>query len=223
MYTLLGWLDDIGGPVVALLALMSMIALTITLFKIWQFRSAGVGRHGLAEQALSGDEDLTPQDVYTQLHNATSPVARVLTHASDKLWHANWSLAQAREDTHRVAVSQLHELEKYLRGIDIIAQTAPLLGLFGTVLGMIEAFSKLEQAGASVDPSQLAGGIWVALLTTAAGLAVAIPFSVIGSWFEGRIENERVAMETFLTEFFARIDRQDAPASVTRQTSPAQV
>lgn len=219
MDALLGLLNDIGGPVVALLAMMSMIALTITFFKIWQFRAGGVGRHAAAAKILSSQDDLTAQDVYTQLHNVKSPVAQVLTHASDKLWHANWSLTQAREDTHRVAVSQLHDLEKYLRGIDIIAQTAPLLGLFGTVLGMIEAFSKLEQAGASVDPSQLAGGIWVALLTTAAGLAVAIPFSVVGSWFEGRIENERVAMETFLTQFFARVDTSTA----TPQAPTAQV
>lgn len=206
MEALLGLINDIGGPVVLVLALMSMVALSITLFKIWQFRNMGVGRHEATESVLSRTEDLSAEDVYTALHNKNSPLARVLTHASDKLWQAGWSFDRTRQDARRVAVSLLHEMEKYLRGIDIIAQTAPLLGLFGTVLGMIQAFSKLEQAGASVDPSQLAGGIWVALLTTAAGLAVAIPFSVVGSWFEGRIENERVAMETALTQYFARMD-----------------
>ena len=76
-----------------------------------------------------------------------------------------------------------------------MAQVAPLLGLFGTVLGMIEAFRALQEAGAQVDPSLLAGGIWVALLTTAAGLAVAMPTAMVLSWFEGRMDAERVTAE----------------------------
>jgi biopolymer transport protein ExbB len=77
-----------------------------------------------------------------------------------------------------------------MRLLDAIAQTAPLLGLFGTVLGMIEAFQTLQSAGATVDPSQLAGGIWVALLTTALGLGIAMPVSLFLSWVEGRIARE---------------------------------
>jgi len=64
------------------------------------------------------------------------------------------------------------------------------------VLGMIEAFRELQVAGNAVDPSLLAGGIWVALLTTAAGLAVAMPVSLVLTWFETVVENERVAIET---------------------------
>jgi len=82
-----------------------------------------------------------------------------------------------------------------LRLLDSVAQLAPLLGLFGTVLGMIEAFQSLQQAGSQVDPSLLAGGIWVALLTTAVGLAVAMPTSLVLSWFESRMDNERVTAE----------------------------
>jgi biopolymer transport protein ExbB len=67
------------------------------------------------------------------------------------------------------------KLESGFRLLDSVAQLAPLLGLFGTVLGMIEAFQSLQDAGAQVDPSILAGGIWVALLTTAVGLVVAMP------------------------------------------------
>lgn len=69
---------------------------------------------------------------------------------------------------------------------------APLLGLFGTVLGMISAFQALQEAGSQVDPSILAGGIWVALLTTAVGLAVAMPTSVVLSWLEARMDADRV-------------------------------
>ncbi|MBL4599295.1 MAG: MotA/TolQ/ExbB proton channel family protein, partial [Rhizobiaceae bacterium] len=90
----------------------------------------------------------------------------------------------------------LHELQRGFRAMDAIAQISPLLGLFGTVLGMIEAFQKLQTAGNTVDPSILAGGIWVALMTTAVGLAVAMPVSLILTWFETRLEDERIAIET---------------------------
>ena len=83
-------------------------------------------------------------------------------------------------------------LERGFRYLDSVAQLAPLLGLFGTVLGMIEAFQALQDAGSQVDPSILAGGIWVALLTTAVGLVVAMPTSIVLNWFEARMDNERV-------------------------------
>jgi biopolymer transport protein ExbB len=70
-----------------------------------------------------------------------------------------------------------------------------LLGLFGTVLGMIEAFRAMEAAGARVDPSILSGGIWQALLTTAVGLGVAIPVSIAHSWLERRVEVEASSMQ----------------------------
>jgi biopolymer transport protein ExbB len=79
-----------------------------------------------------------------------------------------------------------------------VAQVAPLLGLFGTVLGMIEAFQGLQQAGAAVDPSALAGGIWVALLTTAVGLVVAMPASLLLTWFDGRIAGESLMAQRLI-------------------------
>jgi biopolymer transport protein ExbB len=86
----------------------------------------------------------------------------------------------------------MNRLEGGFRILDVIAQLAPLLGLFGTVLGMIDAFQTLQGAGAAVDPSLLAGGIWVALMTTAVGLAVAMPTSLLLTWLEARVEGERV-------------------------------
>jgi len=69
----------------------------------------------------------------------------------------------------------VNEAEKNLSVLNVVAQTAPLLGLLGTVIGMIDAFIQIQNLGGQVNPSDLAGGIWVALLTTAAGLTVAIP------------------------------------------------
>ena len=84
----------------------------------------------------------------------------------------------------------------------MIAALSPLLGLFGTVLGMIEAFHRLEDAGTAVDPAVLSGGIWEALLTPAAGLAVAIPAIIALNWLEHRIDNFKLAMEDAMTRIF---------------------
>lgn len=88
------------------------------------------------------------------------------------------AVASASERLEAEAEIRFARLERGLRYLDNVAQLAPLLGLFGTVLGMIEAFQALQDAGSQVDPSVLAGGIWVALLTTAVGLVVAMPTSV---------------------------------------------
>ena len=81
----------------------------------------------------------------------------------------------------------------------MIANLSPLLGLLGTVLGMIKAFSKLESAGTKVDPTILAGGIWDALLTTAFGLSVAIPALAAFYLLEGKVENSRSLMKDSAT------------------------
>ena len=84
--------------------------------------------------------------------------------------------------------------------MQVIATIAPLLGLLGTVFGMIEAFQQMEMAGKNVDPSILSGGIWEALLTTAVGLSVAIPIVVFESYFRNIIENFKNNIESAVTK-----------------------
>ncbi len=87
-----------------------------------------------------------------------------------------------------VADGFIRRMERYLRGLATIATVSPLLGLLGTVIGMIKSFIQIEIHGGSVNASLLAGGIWEALLTTAAGLAVAIPCILFYNIFQGRVE-----------------------------------
>ncbi|MFW5881939.1 MAG: MotA/TolQ/ExbB proton channel family protein [Roseicyclus sp.] len=101
-----------------------------------------------------------------------------------------------------MAEARLAEVTRGFRLFDSVAQVAPLLGLFGTVLGMIDAFRALQAAGDAVDPSILAGGIWVALLTTAAGLAVAMPTALALSFFESRAARERARIDLALEALF---------------------
>ena len=110
--------------------------------------------------------------------------------------------AVGREEVTRLAQRELGALRTGLRPLELIVTIAPLIGLLGTVLGMIEAFQALEASGGQADPAVLAGGIWEALLTTAAGMAVAIPAAVALSWFEGIAETVQTQMEDAATRLF---------------------
>jgi biopolymer transport protein ExbB len=89
-----------------------------------------------------------------------------------------------------------------LRPLEVIANLSPLLGLMGTVLGMISAFQNMEGAGNQVDPSVLSGGIWQALLTTAVGLAVAIPVVAAYNWLDRKVERISSRMNNKVTRVF---------------------
>jgi biopolymer transport protein ExbB len=195
----------LGGPVAVVLVLMSIVATVLSLVKLFQFYSAGVGRHKQAREALEVWSNGQPEQARQNLLDHRTPVARVLTQAFDAVKGAGRNIEGAREIVLQVALDEIRQLKSYLRGIEVIAQTAPLLGLLGTVIGMINAFNRLENSGAAVNPAQLAGGIWTALLATALGLIVAITFSVIGAWFEAKVETERAVMESVLTGVFAHL------------------
>ncbi|MAC77727.1 MAG: flagellar motor protein MotA [Rhodobacteraceae bacterium] len=188
---------DLGGPVVAVLLATSVVTVALILYKLWQFRAAGVGRHRLLGDAVEawdrGDRAKAAM-LIDESRSYLAPVIRLACKDRDG-FHADRADAEAED--------RFAHLERGLSALDIVAQLAPLMGLFGTVLGMIDAFRALQNAGTSVDPSLLAGGIWVALLTTAAGLAVAMPTSLILNWFEARMRRDRVFANRALRVIFA--------------------
>jgi biopolymer transport protein ExbB len=183
----------LGGPVVAILFVISVLTLGVVLYKVWQFAASGVGRHRVLSEALeawdSGDR-LSAQARLAESRSYLAPLLGVAMQTQD--------IPGIDERLDAEAGVALAGLERGFRFLDTVAQLAPLLGLFGTVLGMIEAFQSLQAAGSSVDPSLLAGGIWVALLTTAVGLAVAMPTSMVLAWLESRTARERVFVDKAL-------------------------
>ncbi len=197
----------LGGPVIAILTCVSILALAICLYKLWQFQTEKVSAKNklssLVRSIAAGEEASISDDAHI-----LAPVIKLAARIK--------ATPGARERIEAEAELEFARLERGMRTLDIIAQLAPLLGLFGTVLGMIEAFQAMQGAGANVDPSQLAGGIWVALLTTAAGLAVAMPTSVALSWFEARIDHERMEAE----KAFARILTPDTEHSAPQHLEP---
>lgn len=96
----------------------------------------------------------------------------------------------------RIGSEELQRMERGFRTLGVLGNTAPLLGLFGTIIGMIKAFMVIEQAGGRVDAQALAGGIWEAMLTTGVGLAVAIPILLMLHVLEGMADRRAQAMRS---------------------------
>jgi len=200
----------VGGPVVMILLGMSVIALTILLVKLWQFRSARLGQTRVARDALALYTAGRVQEAVAIAGRCRNPVAQALARAM-RGQHRGLPEQTVREEVVRTGAEALHALRSWFRALEVIASLAPLLGLFGTVLGMIEAFRQLEAAGNQVNPAILSGGIWEALLTTAVGLAVAIPVIVVLNWLERRVDHVAHEMESVVTRVFTEDLSQDSP------------
>lgn len=193
------WLADAGGPVVVVIGVMSVVALAIVVMKVVQFARLAAADRGTDEAVEAIARGGDPRQPAAFLATRRGPVGRVAHATVVNILGGTLTAAQAREEIGRVAAHQLGLLSRYLKGLETIVTLAPLLGLFGTILGMIEAFRQLEAVGTRADPTVLAGGIWEALLTTAAGLAVAIPAAAALSWLDSMVERTGARMEDAAT------------------------
>ncbi len=192
----------LGGPIVALLVAMSVLALAIVIAKGWQFFAAGVGEGQAAEAALALWRRGDGARALAAARSGRGPASTAMRDALEGTMRGA-SPDALREEVVRLAADRIESLRAWLRPLEVIASLAPLLGLFGTVLGMIEAFAALEAAGSRVDPAILSGGIWEALLTTAVGLAVAIPAVAALAWLERRVERLERRIDSLVSGFFA--------------------
>jgi len=211
---LIGWFD-LGGPIIAVLMMLALIAVAIVLLKLWQFSIAKISHRKLTDDALALWVGGKRERALESLNGVRQPLARVLrTAMGGQLAGLDEELV--REETLRVGSTDLETLRHYLRALELIAIVCPLLGLLGTVIGMIDAFQAMQSAGTQVDPAVLSGGIWQALLTTAVGLAIAIPVTLLHSWLERRVERLGHAMEDATTQVFTwRVQAATRQAAVT--------
>ncbi|QBX35740.1 MotA/TolQ/ExbB proton channel family protein [Paracoccus liaowanqingii] len=212
---LFGLIRD-GGWTMWLIAALSVITLAVVLWKLWSLWRLGVwgGSHSRAALVLWAQG--RPREAMDQVRGRPSARARVAQAAIGTSLDPRFDEAAAREETARVARQALFRSRAGLRALELIATIAPLLGLLGTVLGMIAAFQVLQSSGNQADPSDLAGGIWVALLTTAAGMAVAIPAGVALSWFESVSDRLQSDLEDLATRVFVARDAPAAPPARSR-------
>ena len=185
--------------VYATLAGLSIFALSTGFFKFIQFSRRGVGGRREAEKILDNWLSGQVDDAIRIAGQRKMVLSRVL--------HAVFSGLQARpndptyaeELSRQTALIELATLNERMRSLDMVVQAAPMLGLLGTVVGMIDAFSVLAVTEGTVDPAALAGGIYVALSTTAVGLSIALLSFFIATWVENRIDKERTVMEALIS------------------------
>ncbi|MEM8958519.1 MAG: MotA/TolQ/ExbB proton channel family protein [Pseudomonadota bacterium] len=191
-----------GGPAIWVIAALSVATLALILWKVWRLMVLGAwaGRTARASVELwcHGDQEAALR----RASEGRGMRSRVVLAALRTQMNSALPEAHAREETARVAQQELARARSGLRALELIATIAPLIGLLGTVLGMIAAFQALQEAGARADPAVLAGGIWEALLTTAAGMTVAIPASAALTWFESVADNVQHDLEDAATRIF---------------------
>jgi biopolymer transport protein ExbB len=197
-------LIELGGPVIVILMMFSVVVLAIVFLKLWQFTALRVGARRFVKEALARWQARQDREAHEMLSAVRNPIARVLEISMWGQMDSGIAESKVREEIARVGAEQLENLRSHLRSLEVIATLSPLLGLLGTVLGMIEAFQRMEEAGSRINPAILSGGIWEALLTTAAGLLVAIPTIVVLNGFERTIERLGHDMENAVTQVFTR-------------------
>tara|TARA_B100001079_G_scaffold17048_2_gene13620 strand:+ start:295 stop:906 length:612 start_codon:yes stop_codon:yes gene_type:complete len=192
---------SVGGPALWVIFGISIVLVTVGLWKFWHLIELGAWNKKQADETLRLwlEEKVEPID--TSLQNIR---AKVLGQTILAISEKNYSDEMVREECMRLANKELYEARRGLRIIDLIITIAPLVGLLGTVLGMIEAFQALQDSGAQADPSALAGGIWEALLTTAAGMGIAIPASILLSWYDSVVSNIQADIENLATQAILR-------------------
>ena len=194
-----------GWPMIPLL-LMSAVALGIIVERFWSLRPTRVLPAGLGEEVRAWVARGKPLEVaHIDSLRSTSPLGALLAAALDVRMRSREEIRERVEDVGRHLV---HRMERFLNTLGTIASAGPLLGLFGTVVGMIEMFLGILDHGIG-DASQLAGGIGKALVCTAAGMLVAIPALAFHRYFRGRIAGYIVDMEH---EAIRLMDVLDAPA-----------
>ncbi len=197
-----------GGPALWAIGALSVVGLAVILWKVWRLLRTGAWRGAKARRAVRLFLEDRPAEALAAARTGRGLRARLVAATLAALLERGYDAALAREEASRVAKGLLAEARSGLRALETIVTVAPLLGLFGTVLGMIEAFRALQATGARADPSTLAGGIWEALLTTAAGMAVAIPAALALAWFEAVIAGLRRDMEDMASRLLTHAEHR---------------
>lgn len=192
---------NVGGPALWVIFGISVVLLTVGLWKFWHLIKLGAWNRKQADEILKLwlEKKIEPSDI-----NPRNIRAKILGQTILAISNQNYTNDMVREECVRLANKNLNEARRGLRIIDLIITIAPLVGLLGTVLGMIEAFQALQDSGAQADPSALAGGIWEALLTTAAGMGIAIPASILLSWYDSVVSNVQADIENLATQAILR-------------------
>lgn len=180
-----------GGWLMLPIITCSVVAFAIIVERIWALRVKKVLPKNLVAQVWRWEKIHQLNEDHIKELQASSPLGSILAAGIINRGNSRNIMKESIEDTGRHVV---HELERYLNSLGTIAAITPLLGLLGTVIGMIKVFAIITTQGVG-NPGTLAGGISEALLTTAAGMSVAIPTLMFYRYFRGRVRMLVLKME----------------------------
>ena len=187
-----------GGVLVGPLLLCSVVALTIFLERLFYFARVRIRGSGLVAKVTGYVTTGEDQQASALARESRSPMGRILEHALEVK-------GQDRETLETVIVhatdEEVRDLSRYLQVLATIGNITPLLGLLGTVIGMIKSFMVIQQMGGKVNAAVLAGGIWEALLTTALGLGIALPTLLAHSYLTSRVDKFEVQLRDGAVRF----------------------
>lgn len=180
-----------GGPLMWIILLCSMVALTIIFERMLTLRKRKVAPVGLGNQVLElvATNRITSDKI--EVIRRHSPLGAVYAAGLANISHGKEDMKEALEESGKKVV---HQMGRYLNTLGTIASITPLIGLLGTVIGMIKVFTAITAVGVG-DPTVLSGGISEALITTAAGLSVGIPCLMLYRYFRSRINELTVILE----------------------------
>ncbi len=199
-----------GGPVVIVLIGLSVVGLSLVFFKLFHYRHYSMGKirniEGAIDLWVAGEQ----QRALEQLGRDRGPYAQMLGQGVRWLNDGEKARDAVREELNRQGQKIISRVNGMNGFVEQIAYLSPMLGLLGTVLGMIDVFRGLANQGSGGDTGALAGGIWEALMTTAVGLTVAIPFALIYYLLDSHATTIRRSMEDQLTRLFT-INLYDKP------------
>ncbi|HDP89878.1 MAG TPA: MotA/TolQ/ExbB proton channel family protein [Thioalkalivibrio sp.] len=191
----------------------SVVALAIVLERLWSLKRSRVIPRQLVAQIWQWAQQGQLTDERIRELRDGSPLGRVLSSGLVNRNHSREVMKEAIEETGRHVA---HELERFLNTLGTIAAITPLLGLLGTVIGMITVFSVITDVGVG-NPGQLAGGISEALITTATGISVAVPSLIFHRYFRGRVDELVVIMEQEAIKLVEVMHGEREQADVTRE------
>ena len=182
-----------GGLMMIPIGICSFVALAVVFERVITLRRTNIiPTHfldGLRQKLKAAPGDKASALAYCREHD--SPIARVLAAGIKRIGDSTDAVRQRIEDAGQ---REVLKLRKHLRALSVVASIAPLLGLLGTIIGMIRAFQTVAMSGEALGKTEmLAGGIYEAMITTAAGLSVAIPVLISYHWFSAKVE--RLVME----------------------------
>jgi len=204
-----------GGWAMLPILVCSLVALAIVLERCWTLRRKAVLPPGLGEEVRQWARAGQLDPKHLEALSNGSPLGELLAAALAVRSQSRDIIKERIEDTGRHIV---HEMERYLSTLGTIALIGPLLGLFGTVIGLIRMFMQV-MAGGIGDPAKMAGGIGEALICTASGLTVAIPAYVLHRWFRSRVAGYCVQMEKQATTLLDELTLSPPVAARPRRTS----